>query len=93
MITSLPAVPAIVGVAQLGLALFLPFLGFGGVLPPFHRRGRGRRVVGQDGVLGLVTLAVLVSVPSFFVLTTIVTVAVVAAFTWPRSQVTVPPLC
>jgi hypothetical protein len=41
---------------------------------------------------GVVTVAMFVSVPSFFVFTTIVTVAVVSAVTVPRSQVTVMPV-
>ncbi len=39
----------------------------------------------------VVTTAVLDAVPVLSALTTIVTVAVTAAFTWPRSQVTTLP--
>ena len=87
MSTSSPAVPVIVGVAQLALPFFLP-------LPrrlwspsssrwPSCSPGRRPR--------GLATLAVFDSVPSFFVLTTIVTAPWSPTFTWPRSHVTLSP--
>ena len=83
---SLPSVPVIVGVASAQLP---PFGGLG------LFGGAACTVVVVVAVLlagvvssGLVTVAVLVRVPAFFAVTTIVTVAVAPLSTVPSSQVT-----